>query len=279
MKKKELELHKQGYLPGDQETLPAFQKRIAKLQSFSKNPFLSLKEQNFTEPFSLKEKVPDHHWDWPKKTLEKNFDFSPFSNTAFFSDEKLFFWQGAQAWILEEKGIVMLQLRKKFKKGNFGIYSKEEILAHEAVHSFRASLKDSFFEEIFAYATSSSKFRRVFGPMLQNTKEVLLFLFPLLLLWGSLAFPILSSFSWLALGGVLGFFLFRLAYFRKIFRNAYKNLKEFFPKINPWFILVRLEGEEIQDLSGMTFEEFSNYSKKKISSSLRWQMIRDTYFT
>ena len=62
----------------------------------------------------------------------------------------------------------MIQLRQIFaqQKDYLCIYNRDEIIIHELVH-VGMMFAERRFEEVFAYETSSSAFRRWFGPLIQ----------------------------------------------------------------------------------------------------------------
>lgn len=66
-----------------------------------------------------------------------------------------------------EDGPYILIYRPNFLTKFFG-YSTEEVLRHEFVHFGRKHFPNSFYEEIMAYRTSPSFFRRNFGPFLSS---------------------------------------------------------------------------------------------------------------
>lgn len=96
---------------------------------------------------------------------------------AFRSNRHLPFWTAAVTWIFplpSGASLPLLQLPKKRRL--FCFANEKEILAHESIHALRAAFNEPKFEEILAYRTSSSAFRRLFGPLFTSTKESGLFL-------------------------------------------------------------------------------------------------------
>lgn len=131
-----------------------------------------------------------------------------------YSNKGLLPWEGGCLWEIEgEKPL--LQLRKIFESQDkfLGIYSKEEIINHELVHAKRIAIKGAIFEEVLAYQTSKSPFRRFFGPIFRSSKESAFFLLSSLTL-------ILSPWIFLS---IVAFFLVRLLRVQRIFAKAKKK--------------------------------------------------------
>ena len=90
-----------------------------------------------------------------------------------FSNERLAPWHGGCAWIFQfAEGLptaALIQLRQVFSRQPtfLGIYHRDELLTHELVHVGRMKFEEPRFEELFAYETSTSAFRRWFGPLIQ----------------------------------------------------------------------------------------------------------------
>ncbi len=266
-------------MPEDGESLQEYKKRMETLESFQEDPESFFTRKGFEPPFPMQEKIAGYDWDWAAKLLEQIFDFSPRFLPAFYSNKKLFFWQGAQTWILGKERFFLLQIRNNFKKGSHLFYSREEVLAHEAVHAFRYTRKDSFFEEIFAYLTSTSSFRRMWGPLWQKNGEIIFLMITSMVPF--LLFPVSPFLGLLCLSSFflfLGFSVFRLSLYRKIFKRAYGVLQKGVLKKHIFPILIRLEGDEIKEIAKSTWEEVRQKGEKRKESSLRWKSIVEAYF-
>jgi hypothetical protein len=129
-----------------------------------------------------------------------------------YSSEKLWPWEAAATWI-DETGNSYIQLRPELEKGHYLFYTRDEILAHEAVHVARAKLKEPRFEEILAYQTSQNRFRKYWGPLLRSSPESLIFLASILLGIIHPSIPIITTI----------FYTTRLVYNQAIFQRALKK--------------------------------------------------------
>ncbi|EQM63050.1 hypothetical protein H359_0031 [Chlamydia ibidis 10-1398/6] len=114
--------------------------------------------------------APEYPEIFPQR-LRDLFDIYPDHLTVLYSNEGMDVWEGGCTWILNNH--VTVQLRKQLHKAArwLGIYSKEEILAHEAVHAARMKFYEPMFEELLAYQTSSSVIRRFLGPLFRSPGE------------------------------------------------------------------------------------------------------------
>ena len=251
-----VELNRKGFIPGPRETEHDFQERVQATQNFFIQP---------TAEFCAMERVSPTHWNWVDQHLEELFDFQPRSVAAYYSNRQLTPWQGAASWIIDVKPgpLCALQLRCGLKKGSYlGLYSREEILAHEAVHAARCAFEEPLGEEFFAYMTSSRRWRQIFGPIVQKPWEAALFLGACVVgaYWGSV---VPSSI-------VFGVGLLRLIRNRQRMRKASQTLMSVVldaKKVRA--ILFRLTDAEMGRLSKGIWVEGDE--------SLRWRVIRLAY--
>jgi hypothetical protein len=244
-----LALNKIGFIPGPGESESDFSERVSRTK---KN-------------FEKRNSIPPAHWDLPKETLLHTFDVNPLYICAFYSDKNLTPWQGAATWI-EGSEIHSVQLRTSFSKGSFlGIYSRSEILAHEAVHAARCAFQEDRFEEYFAYMTSSKKWRRVLGPILKEPWEAWPFLICMTL---GVFFPsaFLAAVLWIFSGFV------RLIKGHRTLAAAYQVIFDQVKDHNKTrAILFRLTDREIERFA--KGEKIERYNPKL--HDLRWKIIQN----
>jgi len=276
-----LELNSLGFILGPEEDEEHFGKRV----KLSKEIFLDPdKAIHDVEGGKIKKPLLG----WVRAQLLNLYDFSPENFFGFFSNKNLSFFQGAATWQMEKEGIKLplVQLRKNMKKGSYlGIYKMEEILTHEAVHAARITFKEPIFEECFAYLTSTSSFRRIFGPIVRYSWEGWFFVSSLfcsfLFNWFFLFFDkvmlaffsslcIFLSFSLMVVG------LVRLLKTRIIFKKTYKRLDEITNKALA--VMVRLSDGEIKMFSKMKSSQIYKYIAEESEKSLRFKIIYLAYF-
>ncbi len=278
-------LNQRGFIPGPKETQEDFFKRIELCEKFSKNPDLFSKEFFFSSQNIL----TWHEWDWPRSRVTELFDVTPDWIVAFYSKKDLSFYQGAATWIMERKDknkFAAVQFQPSLKKGKyFWFYDRDEMLSHEAVHVVRMAFNDAKTEEIFAYLTSSSSFRKIFGPIFQSSTEThLLFFFLLAGLGAQLLctfFP-LGVVAWFF--QVLSFFLivkglFRLFRIRKKFFKTYKKLSQILKcSKKSRAVLFRLTDKEIFSFSKKNISEILQYIQERKENEFRWEVLNLAYF-
>ncbi|NGX53873.1 MAG: hypothetical protein K1000chlam4_00593 [Chlamydiae bacterium] len=199
---------------------------------------------------------------------ERLFGISPDWISVLYSNQGLLPWVGGAVTIEEER--FTLQVRKAFrqKERYLWLYSREEILSHEFVHGARLAFDEPLFEEILAYQTSKSKFRRFWGPIFRSSKESFLFLLSLPFLYIPWGLPLTL--------GVMTFFLFRLLKYQKIFSQALVRLKEVVGD-KALACALRLTDKEIILFSRSFPDQIIAYAST--SKSLRWKQITSVYFS
>jgi hypothetical protein len=207
------ELNWRGFIPGPGESEAAYLERVHTLQHLPPPSEAPLAEEDWKDANALTQHL---------------FDFSVQWVPAFYSNRNLPFWQGAAVWI--SHNLPIIQLRTAFRKGSYlGLYARAEILAHEAAHAARSAFDEPRFEEILAYSTSRSAWRRWLGPLFRHSWESYLFIFLLLSSLGAQTLRLfydnnlLSGFvylPWLSVLWMLG----RLSYHHHLLKRCLRNL-------------------------------------------------------
>ncbi len=238
-----LQLNASGFIPGPLETEEIFLQRVA-----------IIKEKE--------SQIPRAHWDWVRVHLHEIFGFSPECLPAFYSNKGLSLWQGAATWI--EDGVPTVQLKEAFRKGSFLGYSRDEILAHEAVHAARSAFDEPRSEEFFAFFVSEKWWRKMFGPIVQRPWEV----------WAFGITLILSFWSGILAAICVGIGFWRLLLCHRRMRFAGRKLLQAVgdPK-KARAVLFRLTDKEIELFSkGADVFEYA-----KNQTCLRFRLIRLAY--
>ena len=285
-------LNQMGFIPGPNESIDIFLQRVELAQKFYQEKETFLEKFAIKMPFPLQDKALKPLRHWSRSLLIRKFDITPDILPVYFHNHELSLFQGAATWFLElgenkEFVIPLLQFRRALKKGSYlRIYSFDEILAHEMIHAARACFQEKIFEEHFAYLTSSSSFRRIFGPIFRNPKEIIVFfsllgislfssIMPLSSFYSSivvsLSFYFLTTFSMLGIMRLLkNHFIFLLCRkkIRKILKNKEKSLH----------VMLRLTDKEIFSFAFSKKKKIFSYITKEKDQSLRWKVIYLAYF-
>lgn len=255
-------LNQEGFIPGPGEEEGDFLKRVEE----GKKRFFELEG----------EWIPKAHWDWVSLHLKEMFDFTPCYLPAFYSNKNLAPWHGAASWILG-RAVSAIQLREGLRKGSYlGLYKREEILGHEAVHAARSGFEESKNEEFFAYMTSEKKWRRVLGPILQRPIEAWPFVVGICVgMIGEIgAMGILAGIGYWTVAIWTGLGFGRLCWRHwRLRRSAEQILKQVGDARLVRAILMRLTDEEIKRFS--KGERVEEYALRQ--NCLRWRLIRLAY--
>ncbi len=184
-----------------------------------------------------------------------------------YSNQGLWPWEGACCWV--DPSSVRVQLRTAFKRRSQWLgYSREELLIHEAIHALRARFTEPRFEEHLAYQTSSSPFRKRWGPIFRSSKESGFFILICLVsgLWWQWTWPLF----W----GVILYLSIRLRTEQRILKKTKKKLQQLSDLSD--LLLIALTDREILHFSTQSLTEIRHYVATE--SSPRWQQLRAVFF-
>lgn len=266
--------NQRGWIPGPNELEKQFFERIKVLRHFMDNP-----------PQEIDLFITDSDWEKVQEKLKSIFDIRPDWIIAYYSNQGLHFFQGAATWIVEKNNVKvpLIQLKEKFMSGSlWKIYDQEEVLAHEAVHAVRMQFDEPFFEEFFAYKTSSHFLRRFFGPIFQKPWESTLCIF-------FLCFPFVAfifqnffekTFWWDLISLVpliyLGFLSIRLICFHLVLSFACFRLRYFQKDAKKiWATALRLTDREIIRCAFSKRKTLDTFFK--MQKDLRWKLLKKNY--
>lgn len=261
---------KEGILPGPGETEEQYRERAHYCLNL-RNSFKDLVDTGFQD--QVLEPVTEEGLNRVERLYGIRSTWIPF----FFSNYRLPFWQGGCAWIFQQTVnspvSAFFQLRQVFRKQNtyLGIYPRDELVAHELCHVGRMAYEEPRYEELLAYRTSKSPFRRYWGPLFTTPAQSGIFALLLLLilmadlitlffqpdLYGSIQWMKVLPLVW------IGWLIFDLMVRQRIFKKCLHILPE--------KILYRLTDREIDLFSKMTLDEILEYGKKE--GSLRWKVL------
>ncbi len=278
---------KLGIIPGPAEMEPEFLKRAENCLGLRKR---IESELGTTIPLRQEELAPAEVFERPLDKTEALWGIRPDWVPVFFSNYRLLPWHGGCAWIFQLKAedppMALFQLRRAFAQQEtyLGIYDRDELVEHELCHVGRMSFHEPHFEEILAYRSSKSRFRRWFGPLFQSSIETVIFLISLLLVfgvdayalafWGPEAYAQVSSLKILP-GAMFAFGLGRLFRRQWQFQRCLKRLTAYFndPK-GANRVMYRLTDKEIVSFGAR--QNVEEYAKGE--GSLRWRLLKLVYF-
>ncbi|MBS4167533.1 hypothetical protein [Parachlamydia sp. AcF125] len=276
----------EGLLPGPEETEEFFLQRVHYCLSLKRRLSQVL---GGALPFQAEELAnPSFFYAVWKKT-QTLYGIKPSWVPLFFSNAKLAPWHGGCAWIFQLRETdplsALLQLRKNFASQTkyLGLYDRNELLAHELAHVGRMAYQEPKFEEFFAYQTSDSWFRRLFGPLIQSSCESLIFVFSLLLmlilqLWIPTE-PLAQIALFLPL--LLGCYaLTRLGVRWYQFNQASQKLFQILSNTDKAAaVLYRLTDREIKMLASLSVEKILSHFEEHQEDSFRLKTLWVTLFS
>lgn len=279
-----LEYNKMGLIPGPDESETDFEKRVKVALA------LPLEEEpSLGKAFMLKDFIKNNS----EFVSKKLFDIYPGWVPVYFSNYQLMPWQGGCAWFyqLSEEGPIQtcFQLRKQFAYSSkyLGLYKRDELISHESTHVGRMAFEEPKFEEVLAYQTAHSTFRKWVSPIIQSAKESLIFVIFLLVtmilefLFLYFALPdTLFLILWmkLILCGLVIFGIGRLWIRQSQLKKCLTRIKEIIPnKDNALAFVYRLTDSEIILFSKSSTEEIKLYINNKKDNELRWKVITLAY--
>lgn len=285
-----LNFNRLGIIPGPEENLDEFLYRAHYCLNLKETFNSKLLE---SAPFNEKNQAPEQIIEESFSITENLYDIKPQWIPIFFSNYKLAFWHGGCAWIFQENEQTpvgaFFQLRTSFKynPSYLGLYKRNLLMAHEFSHVGRMMFEEPRFEEVFAYRSDKSRFRRYFGPIMQSSWEsalFVLFLFVIIMVDFSLSLiasaKLYEHFMWLKLipVGMILFALGRLIRKQRQFSRCFKKLNQIVDsEQNVNGIIYRLTDQEISSFAKMTTEQLINYIEINKDKTLRWQVISAAY--
>lgn len=286
--KRLLELNGMGLIPGPNETESEFIRRVDYCLKLHANwPGLnSLKEFDSIKTIG----------EFSEEALTRTthlYGINPKWIPLFFSNYQLMPWHGGTAWIFQENDDLptsaFFQLKKIFQKNRYylGIYDRQELIAHEISHVGRMMFEEPKFEELIAYRTSSSPFRRFFGSIVQSSTESMIFVMLMFLIlcldFFFISFDYEEAFQyslWLKLIPfvLIGYGFFRLWNRQRQFKKALQNIKGAIKKEeDAEAVIYRLTDKEIELFSKLSSNEIVKYIDENKDKSLRLRLISLAY--
>ncbi|MDR2539797.1 MAG: hypothetical protein LBC45_04275 [Chlamydiales bacterium] len=251
-----IKYHFHGFIPGPQEEVSIFFKRVE----------LAKCQKKFHQELTSIQSLFDIYPSWVKIELT----------------DRLHLWEAAATYIEKSQGIFTPVVQMK-KRGIPFWCAQEEILAHELVHATRIAFKESLFEEVLAYKTSGNWLRRYFGPIFLHPKEVMLFLFLLVGAWGYqlsylLFFDDLSSPALWILCILIGLLIIRVVIIQTVFSLCIKKICRLLKQPDKALsFALRLSDREIFAFAFKSLGKMRKYIEKVREKNLRWHMLTLVY--
>jgi len=226
------------------------------------------------------DRIPEALFQEPQELTENLYRFKADWVAGFFVDPAYGLLFGGCAYYFYPDFFALFIIRRSFReKARWLFYQRSELLAHELCHVARVSFRAHIYEEIFAYKTATTAFRRFFGGIFRSPKDSFLFIGASgLLLTNQLCkaflFPQLPAWpTWCLLGLTFSWLFLRHLKDMKTLRNARKTLEGLFPARDAMPVLFRCNDNEIRELASLDDPQSAQtWLHNRKSSSLRWQI-------
>lgn len=230
--------------------------------------------------------IPGEFYDAPAEITRKLYGFEVRHVPGFFLSRKVGLLWGGCLIGDPDLNFSLFLLRGNFRhRKKWLFYSRDELLAHELCHSARQSLGEMTLEEFFAYQTSPSWLRRIFGNCFIRDRDAVLFVLPsLILLCAELArgflFPDFPAWIFWILALVYpGFLLIRNQISLNLVRRAKKTLVRCGVR-EPFAVMFRCTREELKVIAGLASpEELRAFAAAREEKEVRWRIIRERFLS
>lgn len=278
-------LDARGILPGPGESGEQFAERLKTLNHNVAEMDKALDEEGAVTMAGVRLKrdarIPAEHFDEAAAVTAPRYGIRVDWVPGFFVNPKFSWLFGGCAFYQYPDFLALFIIRRSFAKcRRWLIYRRDELLAHELCHVARMALDSQVFEEHFAYRISTSRFRRVIGPVVRRPAESFAVLACCFLLLGAQIVqvawvPALRMFPfWFLLAALLAFLGARLRRERLTLNAAVESLNRVFPDHGEQAAF-RLADAEIADIaeSGDSAEEV----EAKLPGDLRTRIMRERF--
>lgn len=278
------ELDRRGIFCGDGEEAGAFAER---LQALNRN--IAAQEQALRQSgaFSVEDitvraqdRIPAELFAEAHDITEALYGFRAEWVTGFFLDPRCSLLFGGCAYYFYPDFFALFIIRDSFRRRRrWLIYQRDELLAHELCHVGRVGLGSLRFEEIVAYQTASTTFRRATGGIFQGPQDTYLFLASTLLLLGG---QMLRTFVWAALPGwpfwallaaVAGWLGIRHLRLMRQFARAGQRLALAYGAVSARRLIFRCSDADVAALAACpSAAAVQAWVERRAEQSLRWSV-------
>lgn len=282
-----VELDGQGLLLGAEESLADYTTRLRHLQANvgKMDGELAAKGTFTVEDITVErdQRIPPEIFAEPRDLTQRLFHFAIDWVPGFFITPPGILFGGCSYYFFPDF-FALFTIRRAFaEKDHWLIYRRTELLAHELCHIARIGLGSHEYEEVFAYRTSGSGFRRAIGGIFRSPSDSYSFLgSAFLILLGRMAqilkFPSLPQWPfWLPFLLVLAYHAVRHTASMRRLAQARENLAPVCGELAD-AVLFRCTDAEIHILAEPQDTE-SIQAWIEAQDAWRWRVIRQRFLT
>ena len=281
------ELDAQGISPSPQETLEEFAERLEGLNlNFAKmEDALHHNGEYNVEGVTVKAsaRISEEIFEEPMERTNRLFGFRCDWVPGFFFQASPLSFFGGYAFYFFPEFFAMFLARNCFRnKRKWLFIERDELVAHEMCHIARAALQSQAYEELFAYQTATTTFRRFTGGIFREQLDSFLFLGAtfFLLFWQlarAIWLPQLPAWGgWVILLLDVSFLLIRHGITYHRFTTALGKLVQLYgDEAIARAVLFHASDEEIPQLAQA--KDLSVLLNEWAQFQLRWQIIRHRF--
>lgn len=274
-----------GLLLGAEETLAEYAGRLRSLQHNLELMDDELRrERTFTidgVTVHADRRIPAAVFDEAHGDTERLYGFRLEWVPGFFIDPRFSLLFGGCAFSFYPDFFALFIIRRAFAtRSRWLIYGRRELLAHELCHVARVALGSQDFEEMFAYQTATSAFRRLAGCIFRGQAEALALVGSTLgLLGAQLVRTLALSWwpvwpFWLLTAGVFLWLVLRLAGLRRVWNRALEHAEWLAPG-RARLLLFRCTDAEVAELARLGEPAAAQaWFEQRCQSQVRWQVTR-----
>jgi len=280
-----VELDGHGLLLGANESPAEYAARLRRLLANTADMDQALAEQGWYEVEGIsveaEERIPSALFEDACEATRPLYGFGIDWVPGFFINPSFGWLFGGCAFYFYPDFFALFIVRKSFaNRERWLIYGRRELLAHELCHVARIGMASRVFEEMLAYQTATSSFRRVVGSVFRAPRDALLMLGGTFLLLAAQVARTLWLANlriwpfWALLLGLLAFLGARLEHYRRVFDRARRNAARV-AKDAALPLVFRCTDSEILTMSEMSDPgELANWFRVRAENSLRWQVVK-----
>lgn len=282
-----------GLFLGPEETPAAFAARLRTLRQNLEEFHQELDGKGYIDFFGArlvkKDAIPKRTFDLVQTETRQLYRFAIDWVPGFYTNYRMGLLFAGCAYYSFDDFFAVFIIRQAFqKREKWFLYGRSELMSHELCHIAHIAHDSRKFEEVFAYQTSPSFFRRAVGGLLRSTTDTYLLLGSVLLLlaaqvtnvtvrpmerWQDFPMPQLFGLCGVVLLFIIGRYLLCL----RQFRRARARLAECFGEDVASAVLFRCSDTEIVKLSQLSSASGRSWVEDLVSRELRWKIIQHRF--
>lgn len=279
------QLDASGLLLGAEETLAEYAERLRSLRRNIEEMEGELqREGTFTvEGLTVQRggRIPGEVFIEALSETERLYGFRLDWVPGFFINPRYSLLFGGCAFYFYPDFFALFIIRRAFAtRTRWLIYERRELLAHELCHVARIAYGSRQFEEMFAYQTASSAFRRLSGSIFRGQAEAFWLVGSTLGLLvaqfvQTLALPWVPVWPfWCLTGGVLAWLVLHLAVLRRVWRQALAHAEWLAPG-RARTLLFRCTDAEVAALARQSTPAAAQaWFEQNCQAQVRWRVTR-----